>query len=93
MLKRFQTSLRFSLDLRPAAHGAQVPWQLRVDERDRIIAVATTNTEVAHVGGDDFGFRENLRQTDNPCVSEIHLLTVFSDESGECDTLGFGDGE
>ena len=62
--KRFQTCQRaaisFGLERRPAAHGVQVSRQLRVDERDRIIAVATINAEVAQVSGDDFGFREAL---------------------------------
>ncbi len=60
--KRFQTCQRaaifFFLDLCPLGQGAHVPGELRVDERDRIIAIAATDAEVAYVGGDHFGFRE-----------------------------------
>ena len=63
--KRFQTCQRaaifFFLDLCTLGQGAHVPGELRVDERDRIIAIAAIDAEVAHVGGDHFGFRGSKR--------------------------------
>jgi len=41
-----------------------------VDERDRIIAVATINAEVAQVSGDDFGFREALGELERT-ISQV----------------------
>jgi len=63
--KRFQTcqwaAIFFFLDLCTLGQGAHVPGELRVDERDRIIAIAAIDAEVAHVGGDHFGFRGSKR--------------------------------
>ena len=63
--KRFQTCQRaaifFFLDLCTLGQGAHVPGELRVDGRDRIIAIAAIDAEVAHVGGDHFGFRGSKR--------------------------------
>ncbi len=63
--KRFQTcqwaAIFFGLDLCPLGQGAHAPGELRVEERDRIIAIAATDAEVARVGDDHFGFRGSKR--------------------------------
>ena len=52
-----------------------------MDERDRIIAVATINAEVAQVSGDDFGFREALGELEHTAVGHVHRRPVFRDRS------------
>ena len=81
--KRFQTCQRaaifFGLDLCLVGQGAHVPGELRVEERDRIIAIAATDAEVAYVGGDHFGFRGSKR-------GKV-LHSVLSRESDEVQKL------
>ena len=56
-----------------------MPGELRVEERDRIIKIAATDAEVAHVGGDHFGFRGSKR------VKNLHF--VLSRENDEVQKL------
>ena len=81
--KRFQTCQRaaifFGLDLCTVVQGAHAPGELRVEERDRIIAIAATDAEVAHVGGDHFSFRGSKR------VKILHF--VLSRENDEAQKL------
>ena len=60
----------FRLGSVPGSAWAQVSRQLRVDERDRIIPVATISAEVAQVSGDDFGFREALGELERT-ISQV----------------------
>ena len=83
--KRFQTCQRaaifFGLDLCPVGEGAHVPGELRVEERDRIIAIAATDAEVAHVGGDHFGFREAFGELEDTVVGHVHRWPIVRDRS------------
>ena len=83
--KRFQTcqwaAIFFGLDLCPVGQGAHAPGELRVEERDRIIAIAATDAEVAHVGGDDFGFREAFGELEDTVVGHVHRWPIVRDRS------------
>ena len=81
--KRFQTcqwaAIFFCLDLCLVGQGAHVPGELRLDERDRIIAIAATDAEVAHVGDDHFGFRGSLGELEDTAVGHVYRWPVFRD--------------
>ena len=55
--------------------------------------MTTIDPEVRHISGDHFGFWENLGQTDDSSVGEIHPLAIFSNQTRERNALGFGDRE
>ena len=83
--KRFQTcqwaAIFFGLDLCLVGQGAHVPGELRVEERDRIIAIAATDAEVAYVGGDHFGFREAFGELEDTAVGHVHRWPIVRDRS------------
>ena len=71
----------FQLGPVPRRACAHVPGELRVDERDRIIAIAATDAEVAYVGGDRFGFREAFGELEDTAVGHVHRWPIVRDRS------------
>jgi hypothetical protein len=55
------------------------------------VAIAAIDSEILHIDCDHLRLRKDFGQANDSSIREIHPLAVFSDETGESDTLSLCD--